>query len=66
MGAGIANPLATILSAAMMLDWLDLPEYGDAIRNAVRLTLADPACRTKDLGGRMTCRQMTDEVLQRV
>ena len=65
-GAGIANPLATILSAAMMLDWLDLPEYGDAIRNAVRLTLADPACRTKDLGGRMTCRQMTDEVLQRV
>lgn len=65
-GAGIANPLATILSAAMMLDWLDLPEYGDAIRNAVTLTLADPACRTQDLGGRMTCKQMTAEVLQRV
>ena len=65
-GAGIANPLATILSAAMMLDWLDLPEYGETIRDAVTRTLADPACRTKDLGGRMTCKQMTDEVLQRV
>ena len=65
-GAGIANPLATILSAAMMLDWLELPEYGDAIRNAVTLTLADPACRTQDLGGRMTGKQMTEEVLQRV
>lgn len=65
-GAGIANPLATILSAAMMLDWLDLPAYGDAIRSAVTLTLADPACRTKDLGGRMTCKQMTEEVLRRV
>lgn len=65
-GAGIANPLATILSAAMMLDWLDLPAYGDAIRSAVTLTLADPACQTKDLGGRMTCKQMTEEVLRRV
>lgn len=63
-GAGIANPLATILSAAMMLDWLDLPEYGSAIRAAVTLALANPDCRTRDLGGRMTCRQMTDQVLR--
>ena len=65
-GQGIANPLATILSAAMMLDWLDWPGCGDAIRDAVRRTLADPSCRTQDLGGRMTCKQMTDEVLRRV
>ena len=65
-GQGIANPLATILSAAMMLDWLDWPGDGNAIRDAVALTLAEPSCRTRDLGGQMTCRQMTEEVLRRV
>ena len=65
-GQGIANPLATILSAAMMLDWLDWPGDGNAIRDAVALTLAEPSCRTRDLGGQMTCRQMTEEVLRRI
>ena len=65
-GRGNANPLATILSAAMMLDWLELPEYGDSIRDAVGLALRDPACRTPDLGGKLNCAQMTRAVIDRL
>lgn len=65
-GQGNANPLATILSAAMMLDWLELPEYGDSIRDAVELALRDPACRTPDLGGKLNCAQMTRAVIERL
>jgi len=61
-GKGIANPLATILSVAMMLAWLGTPatRAGAArINAAVRSVLADPAARTRDLRGNLTTRQMT-------
>jgi tartrate dehydrogenase/decarboxylase/D-malate dehydrogenase len=51
-GEGIANPLATVLSAGLMLD--DLGENGAAVglRRAVEAHLDDPdAPRTPDLGG---------------
>src|SRR5213080_5554006 len=35
-GKGIADPVATILSAAMMLEWLSVPAGAEAIRSAVR------------------------------
>lgn len=38
-GKNIANPIAAILSAAMLLDHFGLNEEGDAIRNAVEKTL---------------------------
>ena len=63
-GHGIANPLATILSAAMMLDWLDFRASGDAIRDAVERALREPVCRTRDLGGAMTCSEMTEQVIR--
>ncbi len=48
-GKGIANPIATILSAAMMLRFsFDLDKEADAIENAVRKTLAD-GYRTVDI-----------------
>ncbi|MFO7658860.1 MAG: 3-isopropylmalate dehydrogenase [Bacteroidales bacterium] len=40
-GKNIANPLATILSAAMMLDSLGMMKEGDAIRAAVNASLAE-------------------------
>jgi 3-isopropylmalate dehydrogenase len=50
-GLDIANPTATILSAAMMLRWsLGQPAAADAIETAVRATL-DGGTRTKDLMG---------------
>ena len=48
-GKGIANPIATILSAAMMLRFsFDLDQEADAIENAVRKVLAD-GYRTVDI-----------------
>ncbi|MCY4187062.1 MAG: isocitrate/isopropylmalate family dehydrogenase [Bryobacterales bacterium] len=61
-----ANPLAAILSAALMLDWLGREAEGNTIRGAVAATLQDPACRTADLGGRMSCAQLRDEVISRL
>ena len=38
-GKGIANPIATILSAAMMLDHFDMTQEANAIRDAVQKTI---------------------------
>jgi 3-isopropylmalate dehydrogenase len=65
-GKGIANPVATILSAAMMLEWLAHPELvsgAQRIRRAIEAVLADPANRTPDMGGRLTTRHMTDKIV---
>jgi 3-isopropylmalate dehydrogenase len=62
-GQGKANPLAAILSAAMMLRYsLNMPEPADRIEAAVAKALEGGA-RSPDLGGSMTTRQMGDAVL---
>ncbi|MEW5979448.1 MAG: isocitrate/isopropylmalate dehydrogenase family protein [Acidobacteriota bacterium] len=68
-GKGTANPIATILSVAMMLEWLNHPETRSAahlIRHAVEETLADPLKRTRDLGGSMSCSAMGDCIADRL
>ncbi len=50
-GKGIANPLAAILSAAMMLDHLGDAKAAQAIHQAVGQLLSDSKTRTPDLGG---------------
>jgi 3-isopropylmalate dehydrogenase len=63
-GQGKANPLATILSAAMMLRYsLGLPAEADRIEAAVAAALAGGA-RSADLGGTMTTGQMGEAVLR--
>lgn len=62
-GQGKANPLATILSAAMMLRYsLDQAAAADRIEAAVAAALTAGA-RSPDLGGSMSTRQMGDAVL---
>ncbi|MGF7170848.1 3-isopropylmalate dehydrogenase [Sphingobium xanthum] len=62
-GQGKANPLATILSAAMMLRFsLGQAEAADRIEAAVAKALAGGA-RTADLGGVMSTSAMGDAVL---
>lgn len=62
-GQGKANPLAMILSAAMMLRFsLGMAEAADRIEAAVAKALANGA-RSPDLGGAMTTREMGDAVL---
>ena len=53
-GKGIANPLASILSVAMLLDHLNFAHAGERIRAAVRQVLLRPSPRTPDLGGDAT------------
>ena len=66
-GQGIANPLATILSASMMLDDLGEPGAADALRDAVTDQLADPdAPRTPDLGGESGTGDVVDDLRERL
>lgn len=68
-GTGVANPFATILSAAMMLEWLS-DKHGDAatllaadaIREAVAEVLAQGP-RTRDLGGQASTTEVTEAVV---
>ena len=57
-GKGVANPLATILSAAMLLRHsLGLGAEADAVESAVGRVL-DAGVRTADLGGTAGCAEM--------
>ncbi len=63
-GQGKANPLATILSAAMMLRYsFDRVDLAERIENAVDAALAGGA-RSADLGGNMGTEAMGDAVLR--
>jgi 3-isopropylmalate dehydrogenase len=60
-GRGIANPVAMILSVAMMLDWLGHTETivaAERLRAAVERVLANPIHRTADLGGKLSTDEM--------
>ena len=64
-GKGIANPAATILSAAMMLDWYESTEAKKAaqwIYKAVETLFADRANRCPDLGGTLKTWEMGDKI----
>ncbi len=65
-GKGIANPIGTILSSALMLRHsFKLESEACAIEKAVEQTITDGA-RTADLGGKLSTRQMTDEIIERL
>ena len=66
----MANPVGTILSAAMMLRWLG-QRHGDGaataaaarIERAVQQVLASPANGTPDLGGTMTTGELGQAII---
>jgi tartrate dehydrogenase/decarboxylase / D-malate dehydrogenase len=64
-GKGISNPAGTILSGAMMLDWLGEPQAARAIRAAVERTFA-AGHLTPDLGGSLSTSQLTDRIVGEV
>ncbi len=62
-GEGVANPLATFLSVAMMLRYgLDREPDADRVESAVDRVLGD-GLRTADLGGEATTDEVTAAVL---
>lgn len=65
-GKGIANPVATILSAVMMLEWLGEKEAADRLEAAVLKVLEEGEVRTPDLGGANTTDDVADAVIDRL
>jgi len=65
-GQGVANPVATILSAALMLDWLGEAAAASRIQAAVATVFSDRAVRTRDMGGTLSTSQMTDAIIARL
>lgn len=64
---GIANPIGTILSAAMMLEYsLASPHEAKAIQDAVEYVLDIEKLRTRDLGGETTTSEMGDAICKRL
>lgn len=64
-GEGIANPCATILSAAMLLEHLGYGDEAAAVRSAVEGVLADGP-HTPDLGGDAATEDVTREIVSRL
>jgi 3-isopropylmalate dehydrogenase len=65
-GKGIANPIGTILSAAMLLRHsLKLEAEAACIEESVGEVIT-AGCRTADLGGKLSTRQMADEIISRL
>ncbi|MBQ8136850.1 MAG: 3-isopropylmalate dehydrogenase, partial [Clostridia bacterium] len=69
-GKNIANPIATILSAAMMLRYsFDMADEADNIERAVDTALND-GLRTADITAKgestLSCTEMTDAILERL
>jgi 3-isopropylmalate dehydrogenase len=65
-GKGIANPIGTILSAALLLRYsLGLEDEAKAVEAAVRSAIA-AGCRTPDLGGALTTSAMVGEIISRL
>ncbi|BCH23829.1 tartrate dehydrogenase [Mesorhizobium sp. L-8-3] len=63
VGKGIANPVATFWSAALMLDHLGERAAAARLMRAVERVTADPSLHTPDLGGHATTRMVTDAVV---
>jgi tartrate dehydrogenase/decarboxylase/D-malate dehydrogenase len=65
-GKGMVNPLATILSGAMMLDHLEMLEAAREVESAVGAVLAEGNVRTPDLGGKSSTEEVTAAVLEKL
>jgi isocitrate dehydrogenase (NAD+) len=65
-GKGIANPLALLLAAAMMLDHVARPDAAQRLRAAIDATLCVDNVRTGDLGGKATTRELTEAIVCRL
>jgi len=65
-GKGIANPLALLLAAALMLDHVGRLEQARRLRAAIDGTLREDGIRTADLGGKATTRDITQAIVQRI
>ncbi|KAF2723940.1 Isocitrate/isopropylmalate dehydrogenase [Polychaeton citri CBS 116435] len=65
-GRGIANPIATLRSVALMLQFLDQEDAALAIEKAVDSQLLEGRFSTPDMGGNATTNEVVEDVLKRL
>jgi len=65
-GKGVANPLALMLSAAMMLDHVEQEEAARRVRSAIDAVLREDNIRTTDLGGAASTADFTRAIVTRL
>ncbi|AEI64862.1 isocitrate dehydrogenase (NAD(+)) [Corallococcus macrosporus] len=62
-GKGIANPTALMMSAVMMLDYLEHTEAARRMESAIWKVYSSGEVRTGDIGGKATTREFTDAII---
>ena len=65
-GKDLANPTALLLSAVMMLRYIDLVSYGDKIEKAAFETIREKKYLTGDLGGKAKCSEFTNAICEKI
>jgi 3-isopropylmalate dehydrogenase len=65
-GKGIANPIAMLLSAVMMLNYLGEKESADILDKAILDVLTERKYLTKDLGGKSSTMEMAEAVANKI
>lgn len=63
-GRGIANPIAAIRSAALLLEYLGEKQDADRVYAAVDRVLGEDRVKTPDLGGKSTTEEVTNAVIK--
>jgi tartrate dehydrogenase/decarboxylase / D-malate dehydrogenase len=63
VGKGVANPIGSFWTGAMMLEHLGEKAAADRLMRAVERVTADPSLHTPDLGGKATTRAVTDATI---
>ena len=63
MGLGIANPIALLEAACMMLNHIGKKDISDKINRSVLKTLSDGKVLTKDLGGNASTKEFTKAII---
>jgi isocitrate dehydrogenase (NAD+) len=65
-GKGVANPLALLLAAAMMLDHVDRGKLAHQLRKAINRTVNEDKVRTGDLGGKASTKEFAQAIVGRL
>src|SRR5271165_3679073 len=65
-GKGIANPLALLLAATMMLDHVNQSELAHQLLKAIYQTLNEDMVRTSDLGGTASTKEFAQAIVGRL
>eukprot|EP01118_Nematostelium_gracile_P008768 TRINITY_DN2911_c0_g1_i2.p2 TRINITY_DN2911_c0_g1~~TRINITY_DN2911_c0_g1_i2.p2 ORF type:complete len:137 (+),score=42.89 TRINITY_DN2911_c0_g1_i2:125-535(+) len=65
-GRNLANPIALIEGAVMMLRYLDLPDYAKRIENATQHVISEQKIWTQDLGGKAHTKDVTQAIINKI